>query len=522
MQARLEGETTGDERVVTCLTFPPGTPAVGVGHGVGSVLSGKYRLDALLGEGAMGAVWQATNLLLDCRVAIKLTHAELTGPGFRERLHFEARAAASLGHPAVVRIFDVGETDVGDPFMVMELLQGGTLAQMLARGPLTALRAVQIVLPVVDALAAMHARGIVHRDVKPDNLFVSLEGERVQPKLLDFGIAKLSDDRGEQHDRDERGTLVGSPEYMSPEQAAACDDVDYRTDIWSTCIVLYEAISGETPFTAANGAPALLRAIWEDEPVSLVERSVGDEPLWDIIRLGLSKDPAARHGSMSELGRALASWLLGHGVTEDVCGTSLEPKWFADASSRPETSVQERARPDVHANTRQEPADDPGRTLPPTRASGGRPRRTGSKVRRNWAVLAAKACTLGAVVAAGVCMPAPRHMSLSLVALSHGETSSRPAVRGLRGGAPHGEPSDVSTVARTGTRQEVSVSPQMRPEVSPVDAPPVPSVNRQKLAGNAVYLGGAHKGLLGSSSAVLRKASDARASGADLDLIAPY
>src|SRR5690349_1907401 len=139
-------------------------------YGVGSVLAGKYRLDSVLGEGSIGTVWQATNLLLDSPVAIKLTHAELAGPEFRERLQFEARAAAGLGHAAIIRVFDVGETNLGDLFIVMELLQGATLAQMIAGGKLTAVRAVQILLPIIDALAAMHARGIVHRDVKPDNL----------------------------------------------------------------------------------------------------------------------------------------------------------------------------------------------------------------------------------------------------------------------------------------------------------------------------------------------------------------
>src|SRR5947207_15864085 len=128
MDACPRGEPVGYERGINCLTFPPATRAGATRYGVGSVLSGKYRLDALLGEGAMGAVWRATNLLLDSPVAIKLTHAELTGEAFRERLQLEARAAAGLGHPAIVRVFDVGETDLGDPFIVMELLQGGTLS----------------------------------------------------------------------------------------------------------------------------------------------------------------------------------------------------------------------------------------------------------------------------------------------------------------------------------------------------------------------------------------------------------
>jgi serine/threonine-protein kinase len=187
----------------------------------------------------------------------------------------------------------------------------------------------------------MHSRGVVHRDLKPDNLLVSLDDQRVQPKILDFGIAKLND-AGCESRLDDPGTLIGSPEYMSPEQAAACPDVDFRTDIWSICVVLYEALSGETPFQATNQL-VLLHAIIADEPASLVRRGVADETLWSIVRSGLSKDRTERPASMHELGRALARWLLDHGVREDVCGTSLESKWLA----RDDTSIAV-ARSEVH------------------------------------------------------------------------------------------------------------------------------------------------------------------------------
>ncbi|HEX3594438.1 MAG TPA: serine/threonine-protein kinase, partial [Polyangiaceae bacterium] len=320
---------TRDARVAGCFALPPAAVEVPiVRHGAGSVLCGKYRLDALLGEGAMGSVWRATNLLLDAPVAIKLIRADLDGGEFRERLQLEARAAAGLGHPAIVRVFDIGETAEGDPFIVMELLRGETLTRMLAAGPLSPVRAAQLVLPVVDALATTHARGIVHRDLKPDNLLIASEAQRVQPKIVDFGIAKLNNGG---RDLDESGGLVGSPEYMSPEQANGRDDVDYRTDIWSICVVLYEATAGMMPFSAPTTL-SLLRTIIEEEPVPLVHLASVDEQFWDILRTGLAKDRFARHDSMSALGRALAAWLLGQGVTEDVCGTSIEPKWFGETS----------------------------------------------------------------------------------------------------------------------------------------------------------------------------------------------
>jgi serine/threonine-protein kinase len=225
----------------------------------------------------------------------------------------------------------VSETEQGDPFIVMELLHGETLAQILMRGRLSAVHAVQLLLPIIDACASAHARGIVHRDLKPDNLLIADEEPCIQPKILDFGIAKLTDPRDANHRLTEIGTVVGSPDYMSPEQARGCDDVDFRTDIWSICVVLYEAITGHPPFVAAN-YNALLRAIVENEPKSLLEEAAGDHELWQILRKGLSKERTLRHRSMSELGRALAAWLLKNGVHEDACGTSLESKWLGRSS----------------------------------------------------------------------------------------------------------------------------------------------------------------------------------------------
>ncbi|HEX3854695.1 MAG TPA: protein kinase, partial [Polyangiaceae bacterium] len=136
-------------------------PAAPVGrYAPGVILSGKYRLEAVLGEGGMGAVWRASNLLLELPVAIKLIRADLDRSSLRARLQVEARAAAKLGHPAIVRVFDVGESEFGDPFIVMELMHGETLAQMISQGRLSAARTVQLLLPIIDALALAHLGGI--------------------------------------------------------------------------------------------------------------------------------------------------------------------------------------------------------------------------------------------------------------------------------------------------------------------------------------------------------------------------
>ena len=313
-------QATGEAQTVI------GPPVAGK-YEAGAVLAGKYRLEALLGEGGMGSVWRACNVHLDLPVAIKLIRADLDRGALRARLQLEARAAAKIGHPSIVRVYDVGESELGDPFIVMEHLRGETLGQLLRAGRLPATRAVQLLLPIIDALAVAHARGIVHRDLKPDNLMIALEEQHVCPKILDFGVAKLTDPRDSDHKLTECGAVVGSPEYMSPEQACGRDDVDATTDIWSMCVVLYEAVTGAPPFSASN-YNALLRSIVEDDPKQLAEHAAGDEKLWQILQRGLAKDRARRYAKISELGQALAAWLIGNGVAEDACGTALDGNWM--------------------------------------------------------------------------------------------------------------------------------------------------------------------------------------------------
>jgi serine/threonine protein kinase len=297
-----------------------------------TIVARKYRLEAPLGEGGMGVVWRAFNLQLEVAVAIKLLHPELHSAEFGERLRTEARAAAKLVHPSIVRVFDIGEAESGDPFIVMELLNGESLGDVLYRGPLSATRAVQLLLPIAEALSLAHSRGVVHRDLKPDNIFIAVEGEATQPKLLDFGIAKLTSNAP---DRDvestQTGRLLGSPGYMSPEQASGHQDIDHRSDIWSFCVVLYEALSGVAPFSGSS-CPALLRSTVEEVPRPLEIFAGVDPRLSELVRRGLEKDRQQRYSSIFELGQALASWLVEQGVQEDVTGSSLAAKWLGRAS----------------------------------------------------------------------------------------------------------------------------------------------------------------------------------------------
>src|SRR3954467_2446354 len=254
----------------------------------GDTIAGKYALEEMLGSGGMGAVFRARNTVIDLPVAIKLIRADLDRDVLSSRLMKEARAAAKLSHPAIVRVFDVGTTALGDPFIVMELLQGMSLAKLLENeGRLSSVRVVQLLLPIADALAVAHARGLVHRDVKPDNVFIANDDEgQLQPKLVDFGIVKLELQNGDRQ-LTQIGAVLGSPDYMSPEQARGLDTIDHRSDIWSFSVVLYDAICGVPPFQSTN-YNALLRLIAEAEPVSLYERRAADQALSDIVARGLS------------------------------------------------------------------------------------------------------------------------------------------------------------------------------------------------------------------------------------------
>jgi serine/threonine-protein kinase len=306
--------------------------ADGSRYEAGDLLCERYELIRPLGRGAMGVVWAARSRVLDIDVALKLLPASTTAPFAAARMTQEARAAAQLGHPAIVRVYDHGVTQRGDPFIVMELLKGEALGRIVEQGRLPAARTVQLLLPIADGLVSAHDKGIVHRDLKPDNIFLARDAfSRLQPKLLDFGIAKVQSHADSKLTRD--GFAVGSPGYMAPEQALGRDDIDPRADVWAFCVVLYECITGRLPFEAPN-YNAMMRAIVEDSPAPTTAFGAGDQALWQIISKGLTKRRSLRFGSMQELGRALAEWLLERKVTEDACGFSLRATWLSSSADR--------------------------------------------------------------------------------------------------------------------------------------------------------------------------------------------
>jgi serine/threonine protein kinase len=318
----------------------------------GDVIIDKYRLLQLLGEGGMGSVWVAENMALKANVALKLIRADVAEASANDRFLSEARLAARLQHAAIVRVFDFGTTQNDEPFIVMELLEGETLGQRLTRlGSIDPVELCQTLLPIIDALHSAHGHGVIHRDLKPDNVFIAkAEGGGVQPKLLDFGIAKL---RGESAFHTTKltqaGTLIGSPDYMSPEQARGETDLDPRSDVWALCVLAYECLVGKPPFHGDN-YNALLWSIIHDEPVPITVFQAGDSELWRLLKTGFAKDRNGRWDSARKLGEALALWLENHGVVEDVCNRSLHASWLpAERPTQPELApFDQNAVPPAH------------------------------------------------------------------------------------------------------------------------------------------------------------------------------
>jgi len=307
-------------RVLLRALRAPTTPER-VAYRQGDILGSKYLLLREVGHGAMGTVWVASNVTLNLEVAIKFVPPQRGENDLRDRLLEEARATASLRHPAIVQVFDFGEPE---GYMVMELLEGESLRTVINRdGIRSAARAVQILLPVASGMAAAHARGIVHRDLKPDNIVLVRDGSgRLQPKVIDFGLAeeiwRCRTDGIE-------FPTAGTPGYMAPEQVLG-DAVDARTDVWGLCAVLYELLSGDAPFPYGL-APRVVTAVVTQEMRSLAGHPLVDDALWAILERGLQKKPADRFASMRELGVELARWLIDQSELEDISGVSVSTWW---------------------------------------------------------------------------------------------------------------------------------------------------------------------------------------------------
>jgi serine/threonine protein kinase len=277
----------------------------------GQVLGGKFRIERIIGEGGMGIVAEATHLALDERVALKFLRREVMKlPDVVARFDREARAAVKLKSEHVARVSDVGKTEDGIPFMVMELLHGKDLAQMLAEGgPLPISDAVEYIIQACEGVGEAHARGIVHRDLKPENLFVVERSDTWRlVKVLDFGISKavLVGPSSVDLNSNTTTSIMGSPYYMSPEQLRSTRTVDHRADIWSLGVVLFELLTGTTVFDETKDFTGLVADILEAPPRKLTMfRPDAPLALEHVVDHCLEKDRVKRFQNVAELAVAL-------------------------------------------------------------------------------------------------------------------------------------------------------------------------------------------------------------------------
>lgn len=281
-----------------------------------TLLGGKIRLIKRIGRGGMGEVWVARNEATQAEVAVKTIHRAERTPEHDERFRREARLSATISHRNVVRVFDLVDEVDGTLGLMMELLRGATLEELMKqRGPLSPLHAVAIAVPVLSAMHHVHKKGIVHRDMKPANVFFAVEPDgHVIPKVLDFGIAKLPSAASA---LTIDGSVLGTPHYMSPEQIRGQEDIDGRSDMFSFAVVLFEMLTGERVFRRDLAAASL---------AAVLEHEVDPDPripprLWVELSRALAKRPYERHGSCAELADALRASV---DATEDDLARALQ------------------------------------------------------------------------------------------------------------------------------------------------------------------------------------------------------
>jgi serine/threonine protein kinase len=279
----------------------------------GTALGGRYELDTVVGAGGMATVWRAHDRVLERAVAVKILHARLAeDPAFVERFNAEATASARLTHPNIVHVFDAG-ADGGAAFIVMELSEGETLRDRLQRtGPLAPDEAATIMCQVLDGLEFAHEHGLIHRDVKPANVLVASDG---RVKVTDFGIAKAAYGGGAEPTT--TGKVLGSVPYLSPEQVES-KPIDARTDVYAAGAVLYEMLTGRTPFQAETDIAAAMLRLTSDPIPPRAIRSGIPRPLDAIVMRSLARDPAARFGSAAEMQRALSRFRAGVPLVDDA------------------------------------------------------------------------------------------------------------------------------------------------------------------------------------------------------------
>jgi serine/threonine-protein kinase len=317
---------------------------------LGLLLLGRYRIVRKLGEGGMGAVYEGLHELIGKRLAIKCLHAQyVSNREVVERFYREAQSATAVGNEHIIEVTDIGNFDDGAPFLVMEFLEGIEFARLIDQeGTLPIARMVHIVNQVCSALAAAHARGIVHRDMKPENIYLVKRGSDADfVKVLDFGISKVREQNEQLGSGLTRtGMTLGTPYYMAPEQAQAVRDIDHRADIYSVGVILYQGLTGTLPFDAES-YPALMLKIMSEKPAPIrAFRKDVPETLEHVVLKAMARDRNQRFQSIEALAAALAPFA----VLQTLPPVSMTPRTApVPPQTTPFVSTHESGTPAVPA-----------------------------------------------------------------------------------------------------------------------------------------------------------------------------
>jgi serine/threonine protein kinase len=422
----------------------------------GDLIRGKYRLVRLLGDGGMGSVFEAHHEGLGTRVAIKVLHPDLARrAGLVERFLREARVSAQIKSANVVQVMDVERTDDGVAYIVMELLEGEPISSALEREKKFGVGvACDYAVQILRALEAAHALGVVHRDLKPENVFVTIVSGKPLLKLIDFGIAKARQMDSQSKNLTVAGVVMGTPEYMAPEQAYSADKVDARSDIYAVGVMLYEMISGTRPVTGEDARLVALK-IQRGEVRPLVHAAPGVPPdLAGIVHRAMAARPELRFSSATELRLALEASASGkRAMTAGAAGGPTEPTQGHVAASPSATVMGAPAEQTFRAAPRTPVA------MAPRMASGYEPRsrRRGSSV---WLLIA-----LPVLLGAGIVV------AFALNGSNSGPSSQPPSP----GVQPTGSPPPQSVPVTIASITASSAIPPSPPTVTATVAPLLPA-----------------------------------------------